>query len=82
MTTDRKNFIFTVRRGIMAGTEYPGVAKFVSRLVWECRGGIRDRARRNAAKPFDACVCGIFHDCRKRHKSGFDHINDHRQKNL
>ena len=35
MTTDRKNFIFTVRRGIMAGTEYPGVAKFVSRLVWE-----------------------------------------------
>ena len=61
---------------------HPGIAKLVSRLVWECRGGIRDRARRNAAKPFDACVCGIFHDCRKRHKSGFDHINDHRQKNL
>ena len=45
MTTDRKNFIFTARRGIMAEIEYPGVAKLVSRLVWECRGGIRDRVR-------------------------------------
>ena len=35
LTTDRKNFIFTVRRGIMAETEYPGIAKLVSRLVWE-----------------------------------------------
>ena len=61
---------------------YPGIAKLVSRLVWECRGGIRNRARRNAAKPCSACVCGTFHDCRKRHKSGFDHINDHRQKKL
>ena len=43
MTTDRKNFIFTVRRGIMAEIEYPGIAKLVSRLVWVCRGGIRDR---------------------------------------
>ena len=35
MTTDRKNFIFTVRRGIMAQIEYPGIAKLVSRLVWD-----------------------------------------------
>lgn len=61
---------------------YPGIAKLVSRLVWECRGGIRDRARRNAAKPCGTCVCGISPGCRRRHKSGFDHINDHRQKNL
>ena len=61
---------------------YPGIAKLVSRLVWECRGGIRDGARRNAAKPCDTCICGISTDCRKRHKSGFDHINDHRQKKL
>ena len=61
---------------------YPGIAKLVSRLVWECRGGIRDRARRNAAKPCDTCVCWIPSDCGKRHKSGFDHINDHRQKKL
>ena len=66
----------------MTLTAYPGVAQLVARLLWECRGGIRDRARRNAAKPCNACVCGIFPDCRKRHKSGFDHINDHRQKNL
>ena len=41
MTTDRKNFIFTVRRGIMAEIEYPGVAQLVGRDIWECRGGIR-----------------------------------------
>ena len=82
MTTDRKNFIFTPRRGIMAEIEYPGVAQLVGRDIWECRGGIRDRVRRNAAKPCDARVCGVFFDCRKRRKSGFDHINDHRQKNL
>ena len=82
MTTDRKNFIFTPRRGIMAEIEYPGVAQLVGRDIWECRGGIRDRVRRNAAKPCDTCVCWISPDCRKRHKSGFDHINDHRQKNL
>lgn len=35
MTTDRKNFIFITRRGIMAETEYPGIAKLVSRLVWD-----------------------------------------------
>ena len=53
----------------MAEIEYPGVAKLVSRLVWECRGCIRDRVRRNAAKPCDACVCGAFPDCRKRQKA-------------
>ena len=62
--------------------QYPGIAKLVSRLVWECRGGIRGGVRRNAAKPCDTCVCWICTDCRKRHKSGFDHINDHRQKKL
>ena len=61
---------------------YPGIAKLVSRLVWECRGCIRDRMRRNVAKPCDTCVCGISPGCRKRHKSGFDHRNDHRQKKL
>ena len=58
------------------------MVQLIECVVWECRGGIRDRVRRNAAKPCDTCVCGIFSDCRKRHKSGFDHINDHRQKNL
>ena len=35
MTTDRKNFIFTVLRGIMEKSKYPGIAKLVSRLVWD-----------------------------------------------
>ena len=42
---------------------YPGIAKLVSRLVWERRGGIRDRVRRNAAKPCNTCVCGISPGC-------------------
>jgi hypothetical protein len=35
MTTDRKIFDFLPRRGIMAEIEYPGIAKLVSRLVWD-----------------------------------------------
>lgn len=37
MTTDRKIFDFPLRRGIMTEIEYPGIAKLVSRLVWEHR---------------------------------------------
>jgi len=60
----------------------PDALNTAARPLWECRGGIRDRVRRNAAKPCNTCVCGIFPDYRKRHKSGFDHRNDHRQKKL
>lgn len=35
MTTDRKIFIFITRHGIMAEIKYPGIAKLVSRLVWD-----------------------------------------------
>lgn len=35
MTTDRKNSIFTVRRGIMEKTEYPGVVQLIERVVWD-----------------------------------------------
>ena len=58
------------------------MVQLIECVVWECRGSIRDRVRQNAAKPCDACVYGISTDCRKRHKSGFDHRIDHRQKNL
>ena len=51
MTTDRKSFIFTVRRGIMAEIEYPGIAKLVSRLVWECVDPIHARLGQKPAKP-------------------------------
>ena len=46
MTTDRKIFIFTVRRGIMAEIEYPGVAKLVSRLIWVQETGRSSRPTR------------------------------------
>ena len=35
MTTNRKIFDFLPRRDIMAKIEYPGIAKLVSRLVWD-----------------------------------------------
>ena len=35
MTTDRKNFIFSARRGIMAKIEYPGVVQLIERVVWD-----------------------------------------------
>ena len=34
MTTDRKIFVFPPCRGIMAETEYPGIAQLVARLIW------------------------------------------------
>ena len=39
MTTDRKNFIFTPRRGIMTEIEYPGVAQLVGRDIWDVEVG-------------------------------------------
>ena len=39
MTTDRKNFIFTALRGIMAEIEYPGVAQLVGRDIWDVEVG-------------------------------------------
>ena len=35
MTTDRKIFDFLLCCGIMTKIEYPGIAKLVSRLVWD-----------------------------------------------
>ena len=35
LTTDRKNFDFRPGRGIIAKTEYPGVAQLVGRDIWE-----------------------------------------------
>ena len=46
MTTDRKNFDFPSRRGIMAEIEYPGVAKLVSRLIWVQETGRSSRPTR------------------------------------
>ena len=39
MTTDRKNFDFLPRRGIMSEIEYPGVAQLVGRDIWDVEVG-------------------------------------------
>ena len=39
MTTDRKIFDFSLRRGIMAEIEYPGVAQLVGRDIWDVEVG-------------------------------------------
>ena len=46
MTTDRIIFDFPLRRDIMEGTEYPGVAKLVSRLIWVQETGRSSRPTR------------------------------------
>ena len=61
---------------------YPGIAKLVSRLVWVCVDPIHARLGQKPAKPCGTGDSGFSSGCRKRHKSGFDHINDHRQKKL
>ena len=38
LTTDRKNFDFRPGRGIIAKTEYPGVAELVPRRIWDMVG--------------------------------------------
>ena len=49
MTTDRKNFIFTARRGIMAEIEYPGVAQLVGRDIWDVEVGCSSHLTRTTA---------------------------------
>ena len=53
MTTDRKIFIFTARHGIMAEIEYPGIAKLVSRLVWDQETVRSSRTTRTRICGFD-----------------------------
>ena len=59
MTTDRKNFIFTVRRGIMAEIEYPGIAKLVSRLVWD-QEAVRSSRTTRAKSPLKSLISEGF----------------------
>ena len=46
MTTDRNIFDFPLRRGIMAEIEYPGVAKLVSRRIWDAEIARSNRVTR------------------------------------
>ena len=49
MTTDRKIFDFLPRRGIMTEIEYPGVAKLVSRRIWDAEIARSNRVTRTKA---------------------------------
>ena len=51
MTTDRKIFIFTPRRGIMTEIEYPGVAQLVGRHIWDVEAARSSRATRTKIPP-------------------------------
>ena len=53
MTTDRKIFDFPPCRDIMAEIEYPGIAKLVSRLVWDQETVRSSRTTRTKKRGFD-----------------------------
>ena len=59
MTTDRIIFDFRPQRGIIAKTEYPGVAKVVSRLIWVQETGRSSRPTRTKA-PRSIALGGLF----------------------
>lgn len=52
MTTDRKIFIFTPRRGIMAEIEYPGVAQLVAHVIWVHGAERSNRSTRTKGRLF------------------------------
>ena len=60
MTTDRKNFIFTVRRGIMAEIEYPGVAQLVGRDIWDVEVGCSSHLTRTKTPLKSLISEGLF----------------------
>ena len=59
MTTDRKIFDFPLRRGIMAEIEYPGIAKLVSRLVWD-QETVRSSRTTRAKNPLKSLISEGF----------------------
>ena len=80
MTTDRKNFIFTPRRGIMAEIEYPGVAQLVGRDIWEREARVRAEVLGKPEKPWDTWADSTFPLAGNWSKIGVDHMFDHNWK--
>ena len=61
---------------------YPGIAKLVSRLVWE-RFSVYPRWEQpKPGTPCNTGICGILAGQKSWPKNHFDHINDHRQEKL
>ena len=59
LTTDRKNFDFRLRRGIIPKTEYPGVAELVPRHIWDVEIARSNRVTRTNA-PRSIAPGGLF----------------------
>ena len=60
MTTDRKIFIFSARRGIMAEIEYPGVAQLVGRDIWDVEVGCSSHLTRTKIPLKSTISEGLF----------------------
>ena len=80
MTTDRKIFDFLPRRDIMAEIEYPGIAKLVSRLVWEREAQVRAVALGKPGKTWESWADSTFPLAGNWSKIGVDHMFDHNWK--
>ena len=59
MITDRKNFDFRLDRGIIAKTEYPGVAELVPRHIWDVEIARSNRVTRTK-NPLKSADCRGF----------------------
>lgn len=68
LTTDRKIFDFPSRRGIMTEIEYPGIAKLVSRLVWEHRRCSHRTKAKIAESPSTVRISGGLENKKQRPK--------------
>ena len=60
MTTDRKIFDFRLLRGIIAKTEYPGVAELVPRHIWDVEIARSNRVTRTKNPLKSADFRGFF----------------------
>ena len=58
MTTDRKNFILPFAVVSWQKSEYPGIAKLVSRLVWEHRQCSHRTKAKTAESPLTVRISG------------------------
>ena len=57
------------------------MVQLIECVVWECVDPIHERFGQKPGMPYNMGDSGIFPLGQIRRKSGFDHINDHRQKN-
>ena len=85
LTFDRKSIILlglSKRFCPAKWIPYRGVAQLVARLLWECVDPIHERFGQKPGKPCNTGDSETLSLGQIRRKNRFDHMNDHRQKNL